>query len=189
MVKYTRLSEQEIKVRYANMYYRCYSKAFQKSHPWYEGCTICDEWLNPEHGLERFTKWCNENYYVIDGEGTTQLDKDILVNGNKVYGPDTCIFVTKRINCMFSGSSRKNENGLPMGVQYNARRQQYYPVLTGLDGRNIIDKEYYDTAEEAWQRYVQHKQDYLESVAEAYRSVIPEKVYKAIRNHEFTIDG
>ena len=90
---------------------------------------------------------------------------------------------------MFAGWSSKNANALPMGVKYNARRQQYYPVLTGLDGRNIIDKEYYDTAEEAWQRYVQHKQDYLESVAEAYRSVIPEKVYEAIRNHEFSIDG
>lgn len=188
MVKYRKLSDREILDRYTNMRNRCYSKAFHKSHPWYEGCTICEEWLDPEHGLERFARWCDENYYIVDGEGTTQLDKDILVPGNKVYGPDTCIFVPKRINCMFSGSSRKNTNGLPMGVQYSARQQQYYPFLNGLDGKNIIEREYFNTAEEAWQVYAQYKSDYVESVAEAYRSVVPEKVYEAIKNHHFSID-
>ena len=188
MVQYKKLTEKEIKTRYANMFYRCHSKAYQKSHPWYEGCTMCAEWLDPEHGLERFAEWCNENYYVIDGEGTIQLDKDILVKGNKIYSPDTCIFVPKRINCMFSGSSRKNENGMPMGVQCSDRRQQYYPVLNGLDGRNIIDREYFDTSEEAWRRYAQYKQDYIISVAETYRSVVPPKVYEAIKNYVFSID-
>lgn len=188
MVTYTKLSEKDIKARYANMRNRCYSKAYQDSHPWYKGCTVCDEWLDPEHGLERFGQWCNENYYTIDGEGTIQLDKDILVKGNKVYSPDTCIFVPKSINCMFSGSSRKNENGLPMGVQYSGRRQQYYPVLNGLDGRSIIDREYFDTSEEAWRRYAQYKQEYIISVAETYRSVVPPKVYEAIKNYVFSID-
>ena len=188
MVKNIKLSEKEIKNRYANMYNRCYSKAFQESHPWYKGCTVCDEWLDPEHGLGRFAKWCNENYYIVEGEGTTQLDKDILIPGNKIYSPDTCIFVPKRINCMFSGSSKKNENGLPMGVQYSASRQQYYPVLSGLDGKNIIDREYFRTAEEAWYVYAQYKKDYVESVAETYRSVVPENVYEAIKNHQFSID-
>ena len=89
------------------MYNRCYSKAFQESHPWYKGCTVCDEWLDPEHGLGRFAKWCNENYYIVEGEGTTQLDKDILIPGNKIYSPDTCIFVPKQSSINF-GTMKPN---------------------------------------------------------------------------------
>jgi len=30
--------------KYRNMYYRCYSDNYHQSHPYYEGCTICDAW-------------------------------------------------------------------------------------------------------------------------------------------------
>ena len=164
------------------MIQRCYDKKFQEKHPTYTGCTVCDEWKTFSNFQKWFTNPANgykEGYH---------LDKDILIPGNKIYSPDTCIFVPKRINCMFSGSSKKNENGLPMGVQYSASRQQYYPVLSGLDGKNIIDREYFRTAEEAWHVYAQYKKDYVESVAETYRSVVPENVYEAIKNHQFSID-
>ena len=188
MVKYMELTEREIKNRYANMRNRCYSRAYQEKRQWYRGCTVCDEWMDPEHGLDRFGAWCNANYYIIEGEGTMEIDKDILVKGNKVYSPETCLFVPKRINCMFSGSSRKNENGLPMEVQYNAHLQQYYPVLTGIDGKDIISREYFDNPEDAWQLYAQYKTDYVKTIAETYRSCVPDKVYEAIKNHVFSID-
>lgn len=60
-----------------------------KNKPTYEGCTVCDEWLY----FSNFKKWFDENY--IEG---FQLDKDIIIRGNKVYSPQTCCFVPKEIN-------------------------------------------------------------------------------------------
>ena len=44
-----------------------------------------------------------------DWEGN-QLDKDLLFEGNKVYGPKTCVFVTRMVNnfTLDSGAAREN---------------------------------------------------------------------------------
>ena len=43
-----------------------------------------------------------------------ELDKDLLVKGNKVYGPDTCCFIPQAINSLFGqGAKRKKNLHLP----------------------------------------------------------------------------
>lgn len=68
---------------------RCYSNRHLKRCPTYKGCSVVEEW----HSFQKFGDWFDVNY--IKGY---QLDKDIKVNGNKVYGPSTCLFVTKAEN-------------------------------------------------------------------------------------------
>lgn len=75
---------------------RCYSKKYKEKKNSYEGITMCEEWLN----YQNFSKWYDENYYEVEGE-RIELDKDILVRGNKIYSPDTCIFVPSSINRAF----------------------------------------------------------------------------------------
>lgn len=70
---------------------RCYSKYKQVENPTYIGCSVCEEWLT----FSNFKRWFDENY--IEGY---ELDKDILVKGNKVYSPETCCFVPKRLNLL-----------------------------------------------------------------------------------------
>ena len=70
------------------MLMRCYDQKYLQKYPTYIDCTVCEDWLN----FSNFQQWYNKNYYEIPGE-TMCLDKDILVKGNKVYSPDTCIFV------------------------------------------------------------------------------------------------
>jgi len=53
---------------------------------------ICHEWKN----FQKFAPWCIENY--IDGYS---LDKDMKIPGNKIYSPDTCIFIPNEINNLF----------------------------------------------------------------------------------------
>jgi len=67
------------------MFDRCYNEAQLKRRPTYRGCTVAIEW----HNFQNFAKWFEDNY--IKGY---QLDKDIKVEGNKVYGPETCMFVS-----------------------------------------------------------------------------------------------
>lgn len=64
--------------RWRGMIRRCYSKAQLGKNPNYEGCTVCDEWLT----FSNFKSWMEKQ----DWEGK-ELDKDLLVRGNKVYSP------------------------------------------------------------------------------------------------------
>lgn len=76
-----------------SMLQRCYSKAYQKHKPTYIGCTVALDW----HNFQNFAEWFEENYDYKSKENL-QLDKDILVKGNKVYSPETCCFVTNSVN-------------------------------------------------------------------------------------------
>lgn len=72
-----------------NMLKRCYCKTYQEKQPWYFGCSVVVDW----HNFQTFADW----YYQNHQEGY-ELDKDIKVFGNRVYGPETCQFVTPDIN-------------------------------------------------------------------------------------------
>ena len=103
MIKRTNLDRRTLGYMWHNMYNRCYREDYLEKNPQYKGCSICDEWLNDR---EAFYNWVAENYYIIDGE-QIDLDKDILVKGNKVYSPDTCIFAPHVINTYFENFTRK----------------------------------------------------------------------------------
>ena len=38
------------------------------------------------------------------------LDKDILVRGNKLYSPDTCLFVPQEINNLLTVQNKRGKN-------------------------------------------------------------------------------
>jgi len=77
---------------WSHMLTRCYSDAYHKTRPTYKDCVVCDEWKN----FQVFAKWFYENN-PRDGK-SYDLDKDIMVEGNKIYSPDFCQFVTKEEN-------------------------------------------------------------------------------------------
>ena len=85
-----------------SMLKRCYSAKYQEKYPTYKDCRVCDKWLY----YSNFKKWYDTNYYEINNK-TSQLDKDILIKGNKMYSPDTCVFVPQFINKLFI--KRQNE--------------------------------------------------------------------------------
>lgn len=75
-----------------SMLRRCYYAPYIEKNPTYKGCSVHPEW----HNFQNFAKWYDENH-PNDGNDY-QLDKDIKVEGNKLYSPITCSFVTKREN-------------------------------------------------------------------------------------------
>lgn len=83
-----------------SMLSRCYSVKYQEKHPTYAGCTVVAEWLT----FSNFKTWMESQ--VWEGK---QLDKDLLFQGNKVYGPNTCVFVSRMVN-MFT-TDRGNARG------------------------------------------------------------------------------
>ena len=85
---------------WGNMLKRCYNKCYHETHISYIGCSVCKEWLL----FSNFRKWMIKQDWK-----DKQLDKDILVIGNKIYGPETCCFVYSHINKIISGKSPNNE--------------------------------------------------------------------------------
>lgn len=74
---------------WVDMLKRGYSEGLKSRYPSYLGVTVCDEWLT----FSNFKGWMQQQSW----EGK-QLDKDLLIRGNKIYSPDTCVFVSKLVN-------------------------------------------------------------------------------------------
>ena len=165
---------------------RCYDEKEQKKHPTYKGCMVCDEWLF----YPNFKKWYEENYYEIEGQ-KMNLDKDILIKGNKIYSPETCVFVPQNINKLFL--KRQNDRGdLPIGVIWHKRDKEYQAQCNIFDVKNGKCKKKhlgcYSTPQEAFQVYKEFKENYIRQVAEYYKDCIPQKLYKAMYKYEVHIN-
>ena len=82
-----------------SMISRCYSIKTQDKHPTYRGCSVSDEWLT----FSNFRAWMAAQ----DWEDK-HLDKDLLFEGNKIYSPETCVFISQTVNTFTidSGASR-----------------------------------------------------------------------------------
>ena len=159
---------------------RCYSDEFQKKQPAYIGCSVCEEW----HNYQNFAKWYEENYYEVDGE-RMELDKDILVKGNKIYSPTTCVFVSQRINKLIL--KRENARGeTPMGV-FKGEGSVSFESYCKTGGKVKVRLGSFNTSEEAFQAYKEFKEQYIKQVAEEYKDKIPTKLYNALRNWKVEI--
>ena len=112
---------------WGSMVKRCYSPEHQEKFPTYKGCSVCIDW----HGFQTFAQWYEENYPLMiengrlvpkldDSSQRWELDKDILVPGNKIYSPETCCFMTRRLNNLFTdkGASRGD---MPLGICLNGK--------------------------------------------------------------------
>lgn len=153
-----------------SMIRRCYSYIYQKNKPTYEGCTVCDEWLY----FSNFKKWFDENY--IEG---FQLDKDIIIRGNKVYSPETCCFVPKEINIIFQNKSKRIYD-LPIGV-YKTRYNKYRASLH-INGKPVVIGNF-NSPEEAFEAYKQEKEKYIKELANKWKDKIDIKVYNSLINY------
>lgn len=170
----------EYKVWY-DMIKRCYDSNFQRNNMTYKNCIVCKEWLN----FQNFAKWFEDNYYEIDDE-QMHLDKDILVKGNKIYSPDTCVFVPQRINVLFIKTDKRRGN-LPIGVYHHKRDNKFVSRCSiGKEKRKILG--YFDTEIEAFKTYKEFKEFYIKQIAEGYKDKIPKKLYNAMYNWKVEID-
>ena len=99
--------------RWSNMLERCYSPSYLKLRPTYTGCEVCEEWLL----FSTFKFWMKKHTH----EGA-HLDKDFLVEGNKIYSPDTCVFVHRKVNTFIIDRGRARGDTLigssPEGDKY-----------------------------------------------------------------------
>ena len=170
------------------MLQRCYAPYYINKNLTYIDCYVCDEWLC----FQNFAEWFYKNYYECNNE-RMHLDKDILIKGNKVYSPKTCIFVPERINKLFT--KRQNYRGeYPIGVTYNKNSNKLYVrCCVYEDNKNkriFLGSFSTDKVDQAFYRYKKFKENYIKRVAEEYYQddLIPEELYWAMYRWDVDIN-
>lgn len=99
-------------------------------------------------------------------QAADNLDKDLLVQGNKVYSPETCVFLLHYQNTMFERSAKDK-------------------IYEKEDGTFVIGggkKKTYATLKEAEDIVCERNQNRIESVAEKCKGSIPMCAYEAMLN-------
>lgn len=152
-----------------SMLLRCYDEGQKHKHQSYFGIsTVCEEW----HNFQTFSEWFYENYYDVGNE-RLHIDKDILIPGNKIYYPEACILVPQRINMLFMNMKKKKVSGLPNGIRQTPNGKYHAEYNNQSLGT-------YVTVDEAYSAYANAKENKIKEVAEEYKNIIPEKLYRAL---------
>lgn len=134
-------------VKWKSMLERCYSDSGQKHRPKYSLCTVIPEW----HYFMAFKEWMEKQ----DWEGK-HLDKDLLVPGNKVYGPDTCLFIESKVN-NFLIESTAARGDWPIGVSFRKSVSKFTAQCQDMLSSKSKFLGYFDTPEEAHQAWLAFK--------------------------------
>lgn len=140
--------------KWSSMLNRCYSEKCQNKQSTYKGCTVCDEWLT----FSNFKSWMIKQEWKGNA-----LDKDILIQGNKIYSPETCLFVSQSINNLMSYDKETN-GAYPKGVTHHKGAGKF-AARFGLNG----EKKYlglFETKDIAYQAYKEHKLNHIKAIAE-----------------------
>lgn len=150
---------------------RSYDVLWHIKQPQYRGCSVDSRW----HNYQKFCEWSSNEVFR---EGYV-LDKDLLVHGNKVYGPDTCIYLPNELNCIIS--ERHHRGDLPVGVsRLNDRyKSKVFVASCQRDGRPY-NLGHFKTAEEAFNTYKKIKEEYVKERAEFWKNSISKKAYAAL---------
>lgn len=93
---------------WTRMMKRGYSQKFKEKQPTYQDVTVCEEWLL----FSSFRSWWVENNVA-----GWQLDKDLLVKGNLIYSPETCVYVPNYLNTLLMDRAAARGD-YPLGVTY-----------------------------------------------------------------------
>lgn len=151
---------------------RSYDVRWHKKQPQYEDCCVDSRWYN----YQDFCKWSDNQIFEVG----YKLDKDLLVMGNKVYGPDTCVYLPNELNCIISDNWKQRD--LPKGVNRTANPRKKTKLFTAncqRQGRSYTIG-YFETPEEAAEAYKQTKESYVKERAEFWKDRISLKAYEAL---------
>lgn len=155
---------------WGRMLERCYSEKWHNKHPSYLGCLVDERW----HDFQVFAEWFEQNY--IEG---FELDKDILKKGNKVYSPETCLFIPKYINTLIKTDLVK-ANKLPRGIRENNGKFEARCNIKGIS--KSIGR--FNTSEEASTAYITIKEKEIKRVANEWQGRITKACYNALINYK-----
>ena len=159
-----------------NMLRRAYCPKYHASRPTYIGCSVDKRWLE----YQEFAVWFENHEYSNHGY---ELDKDLLLPGNKIYAPELCVFVPRQLNTLLidSGAARGRYE---QGVSFNKQRNKFRARIK-INGKPK-HLGCFDTELEAYQAYKIAKEANVKRMALEWQDRIADNVFQALMNWQLT---
>lgn len=136
---------------------RVYSEKMKIARPTYSESACFEDW----HLFSTFRSWMETQPWE-----NCQLDKDILVKGNKLYSPDTCVFVPSYINNLFL-DSKSIRGEYPMGVGWHKSVGSLYSQIRVEGVKKHLG--YFTSVAEAHQKWQTAKADALFNAVDKWK--------------------
>ena len=165
---------------WCHMLERCYSDAPKKKNPTYEGCEVSENFKSYEY----FYEWCNKQ--IGFGNEYWQLDKDLLVKGNKVYSEDSCVFIPQEINKILV--KREASRGEYLIGVYWSKTNRAFKAQVSKNNGGSEHLGYFKTEIEAFKAYKTAKESFVKEQADKFKSQIDDRAYNALMNYTVNIN-
>lgn len=107
-----------------------------------------------------FRLWMQEQHWH-----DKQLDKDLILTGNKIYSPDTCVFISGGLN-KFLLESTASRGPHQLGVSWNKHTRRFTAVCCNPRTGKQEHLGYFSHAEEAHLAWATKKLAHARSLAE-----------------------
>lgn len=188
----TEIREGGVRVKKLPEYYQWQSmrsrseagRRHQKIFTTYSKCTCCKEWDSFDVWLE----WARKQVGFLSKDTCFQyysLDKDILFKGNKIYSPETCVFVPQEVNAFLTNRSA-DRGQCPIGVHFKKSLAKYQSQISIESKKKHLG--YFTTPEAAFAAYKIAKEAYAKQLAIKYAGFVDPRVVDALNNFEVHID-
>lgn len=158
-----------------DMIHRCYNPRLRDKYPTYTGCVVHDNW----HNFQKFAEWFVSHEFSIKGY---QLDKDLLVRGNKIYSAESCCMLPPELNQLIRVDNQKKISAIRsplVGVTFHRDSGKWQAALS-KNGKNIY-LGLFERDIDAHFCYVREKESFVHEQADIWRGKIEDKAYQALK--------
>ncbi len=156
---------------------RSCSENTKNNQPSYKPCSVSENFKSYSY----FYEWCQDQ---IGFDLGFDLDKDLIVKGNKIYSEEFCVFLPSEINRALCKND-KGRGGLPIGVFYNKKSKKFESRVRRNSNPVYIGS--FDSEIDAFNSYKSEKESYLKHLANKYKGLIDERAYKALIDYSVSI--
>ena len=164
---------------WCDMLKRCYCEKYHFKKPTYIECEVSENFKN----YSFFYEWC-QNQIGFDNKDW-QLDKDLLIKGNKVYSENTCIFIPRELNQTLT-KANLIRGEYPIGVCFDKVKNKFV-VYVGLNSPKRKYLGAFDTELDAFNTYKIAKENHIKDLANKWKGKIDLRAYEALMNYQVEI--
>ena len=145
-------------------YYRKWRSMLNRCFKDKSRITVCKDWLV----FSNFKNWVDAQ--PVRGWEDCHLDKDLLVSGNTTYSPDTCAFISGKVNgFLLDGESSRGD--YLIGVCWKKKNNKFTAQCNNPfnDERGYLGL--YDTEEDAHYSWKKKKHEYACLLADTQEDI------------------
>lgn len=122
--------------------------AFQKQRPTYAGCCVSDRFKD----FQIFAEWMTSQAGY--GSDSYQVDKDLLIQGNRLYDSETCVLIPRELNLfLLDGAGMRGQ--FKQGVSWHKLHNKFQSTIRYKGVKKHIG--YFDTEDMAHCEYLKAK--------------------------------